>query len=147
MSWGTCVSGSNNIHFDFPPIMMDGRNFADWQPGAVINERIRQDAHIKSNADYRKYLTNNADNIMKYNELQACDQCCSCPARYGSDQPNTGKNTPFLYKSCLDNSVPFGYENSDLKNVYLSRVQLQSRMVAPILTQAQYLQQGFPNAN
>ena len=69
MSWGTCYSGSNNIHFDYPPIMMDGRNFADWQPGAVINERIRQDAHIKSNADYRKYLTNNADNIIKYNQF------------------------------------------------------------------------------
>ena len=55
MSWGTCYSGSNNIHFDYPPIMMDGRNFADWQPGAVINERIRQDAHIKSNADYSNH--------------------------------------------------------------------------------------------
>ena len=33
MSWGTCFSGSNNIHFDFPPIMSDGRNFSSWQPG------------------------------------------------------------------------------------------------------------------
>ena len=39
MSWGTCYAGSNNIHFDFPPIMMDGRNFAKWQPGAAINEK------------------------------------------------------------------------------------------------------------
>ena len=28
MSWGTCYSGSNNIHFGFPPIMTDGRNYA-----------------------------------------------------------------------------------------------------------------------
>ena len=147
MSWGTCYSGSNNIHFDFPPIMTDGRNFADWQPGAVINEKIRQDANIKSNADYRKYLTNNADNIIKYNQLQSCDQCCSCPARYGSEQSCTSKNSPYLYKSCSDNSRPFGYEGSDLKNVYLSRSELQSKMVVPILTQAQYLQQGYPNTN
>ena len=40
MSWGTCYAGSNNIHFDFPPIMADGRNYATWQPGAVINENI-----------------------------------------------------------------------------------------------------------
>jgi hypothetical protein len=147
MSWRTCYSGSNNIHFDYPPIMMDGRNFADWQPGAVINERIRQDANIKTNADYRKYLSNNADNIIKYNQLQACDQCCTCPARYGTEQSQTNKNTPYLYKSCYDNSMPFGYETSDLKNAYLSRNQLQCRMVTPILTQAQYLQQGYPNAN
>ena len=43
MSWGTCNAGSNNIHFDFPPIMTDGRNYAKWQPGAVINQEIRKD--------------------------------------------------------------------------------------------------------
>ena len=26
MSWGTCYSGSNNIHFNFPAIMDDSRN-------------------------------------------------------------------------------------------------------------------------
>ena len=36
MSWATCYAGSNNIHFDFPPIITDGRNYAKWQPGAVI---------------------------------------------------------------------------------------------------------------
>ena len=46
MSWGTCYQGSNNIHFDFPPIMMDGRNFAKWQPGAAINEKIRKERQI-----------------------------------------------------------------------------------------------------
>ena len=28
MSWATCYNSSNNIHFNFPPIMADGRNFA-----------------------------------------------------------------------------------------------------------------------
>ena len=50
MSWGTCYSGSNNIHFDFPPIMSDGRNFSKWQPGAKINEELRNysvfDQHV-----------------------------------------------------------------------------------------------------
>ena len=116
MSWGTCYSGSNNIHFDYPPIMMDGRNFADWQPGAVINERIRQDAHIKSNADYRKYLTNNADNIIKYNQLQACDQCCACPARYGTEQSQTNKNTPYS----ISQKILFNYSNVMIKAARLT---------------------------
>ena len=89
MTWGTCYSGSNNIHFDFPPIMTDGRNYATWQPGAVINQQIKKQANIKSNWQYRKYLTDNADSIIKYNQLEACDQCCSCPARYGNQKSST----------------------------------------------------------
>ena len=47
----------------------------------------------------------------------------------------------------MDKSQPFGYENSNLKNLYLSSQQLQCRMVAPILTQEQYLSQKYPNPN
>ena len=145
MSWGTCYAGSNNIHFDFPPIMTDGRNYATWQPGAVINENIRRKENIKSNWQYRKYLTENADSIIKYNQLEACGQCCSCPAKYGNEQQMS--NTPYLYKSCTDNAQPFGYENSNLKNLYLSEYQLQCRMVTPVLTQEQLLKGGYQNAN
>ena len=148
MSWGTCYSGSNNIHFDFPPIMKDGRNYANWQPGGALNEEIRKDNKIHSNWAYRKFLTENADNIIRVNQVAACDDCCSCPAKYGAaNQPTTNNNTPFLYKSCLDNTQPFGYENSDLKNLYLSDVQLQARMVTPVLTQEQILRQGYARAN
>lgn len=144
MSWGTCYSGSNNIHFDFPPIMMDGRNYTKWQPGAVINQQIRKENDIKTNWQYRQFLTNNADSIMKSNKLEACDNCCYCPTIKSGEETS---NTPFLYTSCMDKSQPYGYEDSDLKNLYLSRQQLQSRMVAPILTQEQYLQQRYPNPN
>ena len=144
MSWGTCYAGSNNIDFDFPPIMTDGRNFAKWQPGAVINQEIRQENGIKSNWQYRKYLTENADSVIKTNQLEACDECCYCPSSRAG-QPVS--NTPFLYKSCMEKSQPYGYEDSDLKNMYLSSSQLQARMVAPSITQDQILQQRIPNPN
>ncbi len=147
MSWGTCYSGSNNIHFDFPPIMKDGRNYANWQPGGALNEEIRKDNKIHSNWAYRKYLTENADNIIQKNQAAACDDCCTCPAKYGNPISQPTNNTPFLYKSCTDTSQPFGYENSDLKNLYLSDVQLQSRMVTPVFTQEQLLRQGYARAN
>jgi hypothetical protein len=148
MSWGTCYSGSNNIHFDFPPIMKDGRNYANWQPGGALNEEIRKENKIHSNWAYRKFLSENADNIIRANQAAACDDCCSCPAKYSAaNQPTNNNNTPFLYKSCLDNTQPFGYENSDLKNLYLSDVQLQMRMVTPVLTQEQILRQGYARAN
>jgi hypothetical protein len=47
----------------------------------------------------------------------------------------------------MEKSQPYGYEDSNLKNLYLSSYQLQCRMVAPILTQEQYLNQQYPNPN
>ncbi len=145
MTWGTCYSGSNNIHFDSPPIMADGRNYATWQPGAVVNKQIKEHANIKTNWQFRKYLTENADEIIKYNQLEACDQCCSCPARYGNRKPIS--NSPFLYHSCTENTQPYGYENSDLKNLYINEYQLQCRLETPVITQWQMLQQKYPNYN
>jgi hypothetical protein len=148
MSWGTCYAGSNNIHFNFPPIMDDGRNFATWQPGAVINEKIRENNNISSNWDYRTFLQNNATKIIQANSISACNNCGACPPLYtGSQNPTSQSNTPYVFSSPLDSSQPFGYETSDLKNMYLSRYELQSRMIAPSISQSQYLLQGIPRAN
>ena len=147
MSWATCYAGSNNIHFNFPPIMMDGRNYATWQPGAVVNEQIRENNHITSNWDYRTFLQKNAVKIMKANSISSCNNCGACPLVYsGPQNPVTQSNTPYVFSSALDMSQPFGYETSDLKNVYLSRYELQSRMMAPALTQYQYLADGIPRS-
>ena len=42
-------------------------------------------------------------------------------------------------KSVTDNNTPYGYETSDLKNIYLSRQSLNSRLNTPIMTQEQLL--------
>ena len=72
MSWSTCYSGSNNINFNFPPIMADGRNFATWQPDAVVNERIQVKEGIQSNWGYRQYLQRNGLQVINYNSTEAC---------------------------------------------------------------------------
>ncbi len=143
MSWGTCYSASNNIHFDFPPIMSDGRNFASWQPGAVVNEQIREKEGIINNWQYRKYLIANADKIIKQNQIAACDECSSSTSLFGSNRKVS--EGPYLYKSWHDNSQPYGYETSDLKSAYLTRNQLQSRKVTPLLTQEQLMKQRYMN--
>jgi len=133
MSWATCFSGSNNIHFNSPPIMTDGRNYSSWQPEAVINKRIQTQENIKSNWQYRQYMQHNGLQIMKYNNLEYCYDM-GLPTNNSTDiNPiSTITNVPFLYKSSFDNSKPgFGYNNSDLKNPYLSREQLNARMVSP----------------
>ena len=133
MSWGTCYAGSNNIHFDAPPLMDDGRNYASWQQDAVSNNNIKVDANIKSNADYRKYLINNADKIIKLNQYQACNNCGTCINLDNSQDNNVGSSqTPYLFGSALSNNQPFGYENSDLKQLYLSREQLKVLKTTPM---------------
>ena len=137
MSWATCYSGSNNIHFNFPPIMADGRNFASWQPDAVINQRLQKQEQIKSNWQYRQYLQNNGTQIMNYNNLEACYDLGLDPHVQTGKTPSN--NVPFSFKSAFDTTTPgFGYCNSDLKNPYLTREQLNSRMVSPSINPANF---------
>lgn len=141
MSWGTCYSGSNNVHFNFPPIMSDGRNYASWQPGAKKNEIIREKQGIINNFEYRKYLIANADKIIKGNQLEACDGCSANASTYGGVEKMM--SAPFLYGSDHDKVNPHGYETSDLKKTYLTRHQLQSRQVTPVISQEQLLFQNY----
>jgi hypothetical protein len=132
MSWATCYSGSNNIHFDFPPIMNDGRNYSSWQPEAVTNERIQKKENINSNWAYRQYLTHNGLEIMKYNTIETCYEMGL--EQHIPENKTPSANVPLLYKSTFDSTKPgYGYCNSDLKNPYLSRQQLEARMISPTI--------------
>jgi hypothetical protein len=130
MSWATCYSGSNNIHFAFPPIMNDGRNYSSWTADSTMNNQIKRDANITSNWDYRRYLQTNAHQIMKQNTAGACYTLGINPVTLINNE--TLPSSPFVFKSTQDNQgPPFGYENTDLKNMYLSREQLNARMISP----------------
>jgi hypothetical protein len=137
MSWATCYSGSNNIHFNSPPIMADGRNYATWQPDAVINRRIQKQENIHSNWAYRMYLQNNGREIMQYNNSEACYDLGLSPHVQSDKTPSS--NVPYKFSSIYDTATPgYGYCNSDLKNPYLSREQLNSRLVSPSVNPANY---------
>ena len=135
MSWATCYSGSNNTHFNFPPIMNDGRNYASWQPDAVINERIQTQEGINSNWSYRQYLQKHGIQIMNYNNSEACYTLGLDPHFQTDKTPSD--NVPYKFKNIFDTNRPgFGYCNSNLKNPYLTREQLNSRLIAPTISQA-----------
>jgi hypothetical protein len=136
MSWGTAYSGSNNLHFNFPPIMEDGRTFSSWVPGSSINDQLKATHNIQTNWDYRQFLTHNSGNIVDGNLQQAFYQ-----SGYVNVQAQPVSNSPFLFSSVADKNQPHGYEDSDLKNIYMSREALQSRMVTPVITQDQMLMQ------
>lgn len=135
MSWATCYSGSNNIHFNTPPLMSDGRHYSNYDPACKANNELRGSLGIKNNYQYRQWLINNGNNVAQKNKDAACNECSPC-VKYAAQAPPQQK---YLFKGCADISRPYGYEGSDLKNMYFSRQSLQARLRAPIMTQEQIL--------
>ena len=132
---------TNNKYPEFPPLMSDGRSIvASWQPEAATNADLIQSNNIKSNWEYRKYLINNAKEIREYNFRESCNDAgyYKRPADLPSIQSNIVDGfltKPYNYTSVLDNTKPFGHSSSDLKDIYLSREQLESRKFSPAITQ------------
>lgn len=135
MSWSTCYKGSNNIYSDFPAMMSDGRVHTEHDTACDINNQLQKSVGINNNYDYRQYLINNGLDIMAQN-MESSQECSN--VKTFSDVVAHGK---YLFKSLSDTNTPFGYEKSDLKNLYLSRKQLESKMTAPFVTQEELLKQ------
>ena len=138
---------TNNKYPEFPPLMSDGRPItASWQPEALINEDLIESNNIKSNWEYRKFLTENSHKIMQYNFREASNDTgyykryVDLPSNIQSgDKVTDVKNTPYLFSSVNDNTQPPGYSKSDLKDIYLSREQLDAKKVSPVITQYELL--------
>ena len=135
-----CISGSNNIYTDFPALMSSG-GFPVISSAYQNNKRVKQKNNIHDNYDYRQFLTQNADSLILENQKKACDRCCGCLTNF---QPRDNHNK-YLFTSCNDATKPFGYESSDLKNLYLNKMDFQSRLSAPFMTQSEMLK--FPRHN
>jgi len=119
---------TNNKYPVFPPLMNDGRSvISSWNPESTLNNKIRKENGIETNWEYRKFLTKNAVDIMEKNFNETANDT----GFTYSLQTTASTNTPFLYGSIIENTTPVGFENSDLKELYLTREQLYSRKCAP----------------
>ena len=126
---------SNNQYSKYPPMMSDGRSVvASWQPGSQVNEAILREHNIQSNWQYRKYMTTNATQIRERLFHDALNDVGYTVRNQNKEINSNGYQGPKLYGSLLDPSVD---SLSDLKQDYLTRQQLESKMVVPSLTQAQ----------
>ena len=77
-------------------------------------------------------MQQNGLQIMKYNNMEACYDLGLSPHVETGKTPSS--NVPYVYKSSFDNSRPgYGYCNSDLKSPYLTREQLNAKMIAPTI--------------
>ena len=64
MSWGTCYSGSNNIHFNYPALMSDGKQFTNWNTACTTNNALINQNNIQTNYQYRQYLINHGNQVL-----------------------------------------------------------------------------------
>ena len=127
---------TNNKYPEFPPLMSDGRSITTtWQSESVVNEDLKTRNNITSNWEYRKYLTQNAQSVMQDSFRESSNDIgyYRRPVDLPSIQSNafTGSSQMF--------SEPTVSQNSDLKEMYMSREQLEARNVSRVLTQDELL--------
>ena len=120
MNWASVYSGSNNVYSNLPPMMSDGRNYSNLLPDEVINDTIKKEAGITSNWDYRRYLQNNASHIIKHNSQSAIS------ATGLVEDPSN-----YVPVNFFGNQTPTA--PSDLKSQYMSREQLNARLISPAI--------------
>jgi len=135
---------TNNVYPEFPPLMSDGRALiATFQSDSDTNAVLIRDNGIKSNWQYRKFLNEQAGELMKQNFREMSNDV-GYFQRFNPADKNFDKNYnhPYNYDSYLSNEQPKGYSNSDLKDLYLSREQLNSRKVSPSITQYELMKLG-----
>ena len=65
--------------------------------------------------------------LTEKNRELACNECSPCVKK----ATQTQHHQKYLFQSSADVSTPYGYESSDLKNIYLSREDLQNKKFAP----------------
>jgi hypothetical protein len=121
---------TNPQYPQFPPKMHDGRSvISSWQPETAINEHLIKEHNIQSNWMYRKYLTENGTKLMEYNFKEACnDTGYIIPTNYSSPPADNLQPTSEIQSS-----------ESDLRHIYLTREQLNTKKVTPVITQEQLL--------
>jgi hypothetical protein len=126
--WATQYTPNNLAALKMPGVVSDGRVFTNYSPETELNDKLRKLYDLKTNRDYKKYLTENTKEIMRTN-LQHSMYWSNTTVPEGSNQQH---GTPFLFYSVEDQSRPYGYEDSFPKNMYLTRQMLDVKKRRPI---------------
>ncbi len=77
----------NNSTKDCPALMSDGRHATDYRPSCCVYDLVLNQNNLKSNHDARKFLQENAEQLMKRNS-QYFSEKNSCNCKYSQVDPN-----------------------------------------------------------
>jgi len=72
----TCRKTSDNLNFECPAKMSDGRIFTDYRPSCDVEHALYNSNALRNSFEYRTFLTNNAQTIMQYNLQQSNELAC-----------------------------------------------------------------------
>ena len=109
--------------------MEDGRILKTYQLDQdLLNNNLLKDKYIKTNQGYRDFLKKNADTIIEKNSVNTL-MLTGTPTLFNNK--NEISNTPYIFEDLNDKQQPYGYEQSNLKNYYLTRESLDARLHEP----------------
>tara|TARA_Y100000816_G_scaffold289836_1_gene277150 strand:+ start:15020 stop:15472 length:453 start_codon:yes stop_codon:yes gene_type:complete len=128
---GTLQNPTNNQFHSMPALMEDKRQgAASWNTEASVDQKLKEYTNSTSNWEYRKYLTSNANEVMSVNFRHKLMEN-PVQNQITSQAPITNRS-PYLYGGLLDKTnVASDTFSSDLKDLYLTRVQLQAKHSGP----------------
>ena len=122
-------SSSSKTYYTVTPV---NPQEASWQPDAVINNKIHVESGITSNWKYRQYMQNNAKHIMKYDTMEYVYASGNNPYIIDNTNVSSNQSVPYIFASLHDPNAPtVGFNNSDLKQDFLKKQQMSSRMISP----------------
>jgi hypothetical protein len=143
---------TNNQFPIFPPKMADGRSLiSSWNAETAEYENFKRETQeeafnlspLSPNWAYRRYMQKNGYQIMAKNFVDtANDTGAEVPDNDGGENivdkfaggsDSASRNAPYAFDSLGDSNQPEGYQESNLKDLYLSREQLNARLYAPKL--------------
>ena len=127
---------TNNVYPTFPANMGDSRSLiASYQPEAILNENLIKQSGVKSNWEYRKYLTEHSQEISETNFRESSNDC-GYFERFRPSERGQNSNIPNIGMAYKDSASVIS-DNSDLKQLYLSREELSKKYEPQSLTQDQ----------
>ena len=120
---------SNNVYPFYPPLMSDGRALvATDQSETILNNDLLKTAGVKTNWDYRKFLTDNSLEIERINRYESFNDV-GYYKRFASvpSQTTDSQNDSFQEKRTYG-------QDPNLQELYMSRQELNSQIFAPTVT-------------
>jgi hypothetical protein len=126
---------TNNRYKQFTPLMSDGRSIvSNAQSVEILNNKLIAENGITTNWKYRQYMIKNANTIMEYNYRESSNDTGYIIPPIKTTKSNlrdTNLIIPYTFDSLNDNSKP--YEMTDVKELYLTKEQMNSKKVIPVL--------------
>lgn len=73
----------NNVYEGCPPLMSDARFVTDYRPSCDVNNLIQVQNNIRNSYEYRLFLQQNAEQLMRISRgfAQRKNHCSPCDAK------------------------------------------------------------------